>query len=327
MPRRVAFPALGWGGLGVLAFSLTLPATRAALPAFGPITVGIGRAVPAAALAAVALLLVRAARPARVPLPTGAQCRRLLLVSAGAVIGFPVLTALALRGVGAAHGAVLIGLLPAATAVAAVLRAGERPRPAFWLTAGAGAGAVLAFAAVRGAGAPRPADLLLLGAVACAAVAYAEGGALARELPGWQVISWALLLALPAVLPIAVLGVALHPPATPAPAAWAGLAYVSAVSMFAGFVAWYRGLALGGVARIGQLQLAQPVLTVGWSALLLGEAVDAATVVAALVVLVLTAATQRSRGAGSPPAGNRERPGPATGRLDPMTTGPAGSQR
>src|SRR5829696_871768 len=189
---RVHFPGLVLGCLGVLAFSGSLPATRAALPAFGPVTVGIGRAVPAAALAAVALLVARA------PRPSAGQSGRLLIVSAGAVIGFPAFTALALRGVGAAHGAVLVGLLPATTAVAAVLRAGERPRWTFWLTAGAGTAAVLVFAAVRGAGAPRPADLLLLAAVACAGIAYAEGGALAREMPGWQVISWALLLALPA---------------------------------------------------------------------------------------------------------------------------------
>ena len=315
MPGRVPFPALVWGGLGVLAFSGTLPATRAALPAFGPVTVGIGRAVPAAALAAAALLLLRAARPTR------PQVRRLLLVSAGAVIGFPIFTALALRGVGAAHGAVLVGLLPIGTAVAAVLRAGERPRPAFWLTAGAGAAAVLAFAAVRGAGAPRPADLLLLAAVGCAAVAYAEGGALAREMPGWQVISWALLLALPVVVPVAVAGLLAHPPADPDAGAWTGLAYVAAVSMFAGFIAWYRGLALGGVARVGQLQLAQPVLTVGWSVLLLGESVDATTVVAALVVLLFTAATQRTRAAGPAPAENRERPHGGPGRLAPVATG------
>jgi drug/metabolite transporter (DMT)-like permease len=312
---RVPVPALGWGALGVVAFSMTLPATRAALPAFGPITVGVGRAVPAAALAGAALLLVRA------PLPTRAQAARLLLVAAGAVLGFPVFTALALRGVGAAHGAVLVGLLPAATAVAAVLRAGERPRPAFWLAAAGGAASVLAFAAVRGAGTPRPADLLLLAAVASAAVAYAEGGALAREMPGSRVISWALVLALPAVLPIAAAGLIAHPPAAPGPAAWAGLAYVSGISMFAGFVAWYRGLALGGVARISQLQLAQPVLTVAWSAVLLHEAVDTATVAAALVVLLLTAATQRTRDAApvpGTPAENRERPAPPGSMLAPM---------
>ena len=135
----------------------------------------------------------------------------------------------------------------------------------------------------------------MLAAVACAAVAYAEGGALARTMPGWQVISWALLLALPVVLPIAVAGVLAHPPADPSPGAWAGLAYVSVVSMFLGFVAWYRGLATGGVARVGQIQLAQPVLTVGWSALLLSEPVDTATGVAAAAVLVLTVLTQREK--------------------------------
>ena len=303
VPDRVPLPALAWGGLGVLAFSLTLPATRGALPAFGPVTVGIGRAVPAAVLAAVALLAVR------VPRPSGRQLRRLLLVSAGAVAGFPICTALALRDVGAAHGAVLIGLLPASTAVVAVLRAGERPRLGFWVTAGAGATAALVFAAVQGAGAPRPADLLLLAAVASAAVAYAEGGALAREMPGWQVIAWALVLGMPIVLPVAAAGLVLHPPATPSAGAWLGLAYVSLVSAFAGFVAWYRGLARGGVARVGQLQLAQPVLSVGWAALLLGEQVGAATLVAALAVLVLTAATQRTRG----------QPGPA--RPEPAAVG------
>ena len=280
-------PALAWGGLGVLAFSLTLPATRAAVPSFGAVSVGIGRAVPAAALAAVALLA------ARVPLPDRDRLLPLAVVAAGGVVGFPVLTALALRGVGAAHGAVVVGLLPLATAAAAVLRAGERPPRAFWLTAAAGALAVLTFAAVRGAGVPRPADVLLLGAVACAAGAYAEGGALARAMPGWQVISWALVLSLPAVLPVAVLGLLAHPPSSPGPGAWVGLAYVSAVSMFLGFVAWYRGLALGGVARVGQLQLAQPVLTVGWSALLLSEEVDLATGLAAAAVLLVTAASQR----------------------------------
>jgi drug/metabolite transporter (DMT)-like permease len=278
-----------WGGLGVLAFSFTLPATRESVGAFGAVTVGLGRAVPAAALAAVALLC------ARVSVPRRDQLVPLALVAGGAVVGFPLLTALALRGVGAAHGAIFVGLLPMATAVAAVLRAGERPRPAFWVTASAGAVAVLVFAAVRGAGAPRTEDLLMLAAVACAAVAYAEGGALARSTPGWQVISWALLLALPVVLPLTVAAVLAHPPADPSPAAWAGLAYVSVVSMFLGFVVWYRGLAAGGVAKVGQIQLAQPVLTVGWSALLLSEPVDAATGIAAVAVLVLTVLTQREK--------------------------------
>jgi drug/metabolite transporter (DMT)-like permease len=297
--RRVALPAAhrrpgaaqAWGLLGVLAFSVSLPATRAAVPAFGPVTVGAGRAVLAAVLAGTALRLARA------PLPSPAQVRRLGLVVVGVVLGFPLLSSAALQEVGAAHGAVIVGLLPIGTAVAALLRAGERPRPAFWVAGAAGALAVLVFA--RTAAAPgagqfgiRPADLLLLGAVLAGALGYAEGGALARELPGWQVIGWALVLAAPLTVPLSVVAVTVRPPVAPDAGAWAGLAYVAAISMFGGFVAWYRGLALGGVARVGQLQLVQPVLTLAWSAALLAERVDAATVLAALAVLGCTAATQ-----------------------------------
>lgn len=279
--------AQAWGLLGVLAFSLSLPATRAAVPAFGAVTVGIGRAVVAAALAGAALLLARA------PRPTAAQARRLGLVVLGVVIGFPLLSSAALRGESAAHGAVVIGLLPICTAVCAMVRAGERPRPAFWLAGGAGALAVLVFAVVAGAGlGVSTNDLLLLGAVAAGALGYAEGGALSRELPGWQVIAWALVLALPVTVPVTAVALAVRHPVAPDGGAWAGLAYVAVVSMFLGFVAWYRGLALGGVARIGQLQLVQPVLTLAWSALLLAERVDAGMLVAALAVLACTAATQ-----------------------------------
>jgi drug/metabolite transporter (DMT)-like permease len=147
---------------------------------------------------------------------------------------------------------------------------------------------------VTGAGL-QVADLLLLGAVAAAAIGYAEGGALAREMPGWQVIGWAVVLALPVTVPVTLVALWWHPPVAVGAAAWLGFGYVSVVSMFLGFVVWYRGLALGGVARIGQLQLAQPVLTLIWSVLLLRERIDTATVVAALAVLVSTAATQRVR--------------------------------
>ncbi len=284
--RRPPFPALCWGATGVVAFSLTFPATRLALPAFGPVTTGLGRAVIAAAIAGLALLLARA------PLPSRAQWRSIALVAGGGVLGFPLLTALALGHVGAGHAAVLVGLLPAVTAVA---RAGERPHRGFWLAAGAGLAAVLVFAAVRGAGRPQVADLLLLAAVAAGALAYAEGGALARTVPGWQVIAWALVLAAPVLVPITGYSVLTDPPHDAGAGAWLGLAYVSAVSAFLGFVAWYRGLARGGVAKIGQLQLAQPVLTLAWAALLLGERVDALTLTAALAVLATTAATQRAR--------------------------------
>jgi len=276
------------GGLGVLCFSLTLPATRAADPALGGIVVGLGRALVAAVLAGLLLVARRERLPARRHWPG------LLIVAVGVVVGFPLCSALALQHLPATHGAVVTGLLPAATAVMAVLRADERPPRAFWLGVAAGVVAVLVFAAVQGAGRPRAADLLLLAAVALGGLGYAEGGRLARELGGWRVICWALLLA----APFLVLPVALSLPRSGAvipPGAWLGFAYVSCVSMFLGFFAWYRGLARGGVARIGQLQLLQPVLTLGWSAALLGERVTPPTVLAALLVIGSAALSQRTR--------------------------------
>jgi drug/metabolite transporter (DMT)-like permease len=272
----------------VLAFSVTLPASEAALPAFGAVTVGIGRAVPAALLGAVCLFVARA------PRPTGAQWRRLALVAAGVVVGFPLCSSLALRDTTSAHGAVLVGLLPAATAALAVVRGGERPRWPFWAACAFGMATVLGFAVIQGAGQITTADLWLLAAVGCAAVGYTEGGVLARELGGWQVISWALLLALP--LTIAVTALWAQPWHAPDGNAWLGLAYVSVISMFAGFYAWYRGLVEGGIAKIAQLQLLQPVLTLSWSALLLAQEITWATVTAALVVIAAVAVTQRTRG-------------------------------
>jgi drug/metabolite transporter (DMT)-like permease len=211
----------------------------------------------------------------------------------GVVVGFPLFTALALRELTSAHGAVIVGLLPAATAALAVVRAGERPSRGFWAASGVGLVAVLAFAASQGAGI-EPADGLVLIAVALGALGYAEGGALSRELGGWQTICWALVLSMPLVAPFAV-AAALAGDLSGGADAWLGFAYVSLVSMFLGFFAWYAGLARGGVAKIGQVQLAQPVLTLVWSAALLGEEVGAATVAAALLVLASVAATQRTR--------------------------------
>ena len=285
--------ALLLGFLGVLGFSLTLPATRVAVEELDATFVGIGRAVVAAALAAAVLAVCRE------PLPSRRHLGRLAAVGVGVVLGFPLLSALALRDLPSAHAAITVGILPAATAVAAVLRAGERPTRSFCLASGAGLVAVLAFAASQGAGLPRAGDLLLLGAVALAAVGYTEGAVLARELGGWRVISWALLLSLPVTLPVSVvagLGGSLSGDFD----AWLGFAYVALVSMYLAFFAWYAGLARGGVARIGQVQLAQPVLTLLWSALLLGEQVGAGTMLAAAAVLASVAATQRTRVEGHP---------------------------
>jgi len=273
---------------------MTLPATRVAVEQLEPSFVGVGRTVVAGVLAAVFLAA------SRQPRPTRDQVRRLWRVVAGVVIGFPLLTALALHSLPAAHSAVIIGLLPAATAVAAVLVGGERPTPAFWLASSAGLVAVLVFAAAQGAGVPSAADGLVLLAVAAAALGYAEGGKLAREIGGWQTICWALVLALPLTVPATALIVAQGTPAGDA-TTWSAFAYVSLVSQLLGFFAWYAALARGGTARIGQIQLSQPVMTLIWSALLLGEHVTPGMVAAALIVLACVVATQRTRVDAAPP--------------------------
>lgn len=281
-----------YGSLGVVAFSFTLPATHVAVGELDATFVGLGRAL-VAALLAVLLLAYRRER-----LPQKRYWGRLGLVAIGVVVGFPLFTALALRELPAAHAAVIVGLLPAATAVMAVLRAGERLSGSFWMAAAFGLVAVLAFAGLQGAGLPGSADVLTLVAVLLGAVGYSEGGALARELGGWRVICWALVFSAPLLLPVvffALLRTGLAEGLSGGFGAWAGFAYVSVVSQLLGFFAWYRGLAVGGVARVSQLQLAQPLLTLAWSVLLLGERVGALTVLAAVAVLMSVAVSQRTR--------------------------------
>jgi drug/metabolite transporter (DMT)-like permease len=281
------------GFLGVLAFSFTLPATRVAVGELDATFVGIGREAVAALPAAAILIATRS------PLPTRPQLARLGLVVLGVTLGWPLFTALALRDVTSAHSAVIVGLLPAATAVVAVARGGERPSRGFWLASLAGLVAVLAFAATQGAGFLSTGDVQILLAVALAAIGYAEGGALAREMGAWRVICWAVVLAIPATLPISVVAAAtgdLHGGTD----AWLSFAYVATVSALFGFFPWYAGLARGGVAKIGQIQLVQPLMTLAWSAALLDEHIGAATIVAAVVVVLCVVATQRTR-VGQPP--------------------------
>ncbi|HET9001232.1 MAG TPA: DMT family transporter [bacterium] len=275
------------GALGVLGFSFTLPATRIAVSQLDGTVVGLGRAVVATALALAWLGIRREAVPPR------RLWARIGIVGGGVVIGFPFFSALALQHLTSAHSAVIVGLLPAATAVMAVVRAGERPTPGFWIACAFGLASVLAFAATEGAGTVQAADLLVLIAVVLGALGYAEGGALSRELGGWRVICWALVASLPVSVP-AVVVAAGRGGISAGTAAWLGFAYVSVVSMFLAFFPWYRGLAIGGVARIAQVQLAQPVLTLVWSALLIGEPVGATTIAAALLVLASVAVTQRT---------------------------------
>ncbi len=282
-----------FGFLGVLAFSFTVPLTRVAVADLDAAFVGLGRALVAAALAGALLLLTRQRLPER------RHLGRLVVVGSGVIVGFPLFTSLALRELPAADAAVVVGLLPAATAVMAVLRAGERPSRAFWGACAFGLFAVLLFAASQGAGlVPERGHLLVLLAVALCSLGYAEGGALAAEIGGWRVISWSLVIFAPFLAPFvawSVFGPGGAGLAGASPAAWACFAYVSVVSMFLGFFAWYRGLAEGGVARVGQVQLSQPILTLLWSALLLGERVGPLTVLCAVLVLASVAVGQRTR--------------------------------
>jgi drug/metabolite transporter (DMT)-like permease len=286
--RAALPPGLLLGALGVLGFSFSLPATRLAVEDLDPFLVAFGRAVVAGLLSVIVLAVTRATRP------TNQQLKALVVVAIGVVAGFPLFTSLALHHLPASHGAVFVGMLPAATAVAAVLRAGERPTPAFWLASSAGLAAVVVFALSQGGGQLGAPDLELLIAVVLCALGYAEGGRLSRELGGAKTICWALVLSLPVTIAIAVTALATHG-AHASATAWLGFSYVSVISMFLGFFAWYAGLARGGVAKIGQVQLAQPVLSLVWAALILGEHIGAATLGAALIVLAAVVATQRTR--------------------------------
>jgi drug/metabolite transporter (DMT)-like permease len=268
------------GLIAVVAFALTLPATRAAVRALDPVFVGLGRAVGAALLGGTFLLLTRQRLPSR------EESKSLLVVAAGVVVGFPLLTAWAMRHVDASHGGVVLGILPLATAAAGAVFSRERPSARFWLCAFAGTALVVGYALSRSSGALHWADAALFGAIVSAAIGYAEGARLSRTLGGLQVISWALVF----TAPLLIVPVLLSAPATlhVPMESWIGFVYVMVVSQFLGFVPWYRGLALGGIAKVGQTQLLQPFLTILASVLLLGEPGDAVTwMVAALVVAVV----------------------------------------
>lgn len=262
------------------------------LPGCGlsPLFIGAGRAVVAAVLAALALLITRQS------LPTRSQWLRLAIVAGGVVAGFPLLTSYALQTADASHAAMVIGLLPAATAAMAVVRGKERPSHAFWVFAVLGAVAALLFASIRHGGVGHLAwsDLLLFGAVIAAAIGYAEGGLLSRELGAWQTVSWALVLAAPLMLGLTMLSLAQQPPAA-APGQWAAFAYLGAVSMFLGFFAWYQGLSIGPMAQVSQVQLIQPVLSFLWAGLLLGENIGVATILGGSAVIVCAALAMRAR--------------------------------
>jgi drug/metabolite transporter (DMT)-like permease len=265
-------------------FSGSLPATRIAVGGFAPLFLTGARAVIAGLLGGALLWVLRERRPSRRDLVA------LFVVALGVVVGWPLLTALAMQRMSAAQGCVFVGILPLATAVFGVLRGGERPRPVFWLFSFLGAGAVAGFALTQGGAAGWAPSLMMLAGVLLCGLGYAEGAALSRRLGGWQVISWALLLSLPVTAGLALVTRPDHW-AGIGPGAWSGLAYVSVLSMLVGFLFWYRGLALGGIARVGQLQLLQPFLGIALAALVIGEPVSGTMLaVSALVVLCVAGA-------------------------------------
>lgn len=281
---------LWWGPVGVAAFSFTVPFTRVAVGGLSPLFIGSGRAVVAAVLAVAALVLTRQL------LPRGIQWVRLAVVAGGVVIGFPLLTSFALTTVPASHGAVVIALLPVATAVMVVIRGKEHPGRSFWLMAGIGALVAVVFAALQGGSFAQLTwnDLLLFAAVIAAAIGYAEGGLLARELGAWQTVSWALVLSSPLMLILTIASLVQRPP-TATLIEWAAFAYLAVVSMFLGYFAWYRGLEIGPMAQVSQVQLLQPVLSILWAALLLHEVLGWATIIGGIAVVLCAGLAVRAR--------------------------------
>lgn len=274
------------GLLGVLAFSLTLPMTRFAVSELDPWFLAFGRMSIAGVLAAAWLLATGAPRPGH------ADSALLVWSALGIVIGFPLLSSLALRHIPANHGAIIVGLLPFATALLAVLVFKERQTARFWICAAIGSGLVIAFA-LRDAGSDGGSmisfgNLAMLGAVLAGAVGYVAGARLTARLGGVAAILWALVFALPLTLPIALALTWVNPPHAGA-AAWGAFAYVTLISQVVGFFAWYNGLALGGIARVGQVQLLQAFFTIGFAALLFGEQVSAITWLFALGVVATIA--------------------------------------
>ncbi|MEU8730180.1 DMT family transporter [Streptomyces tendae] len=275
--------------LGVVAFSLTFPATAWGLEGFGPWSLIAVRSILAAVVAGSCLLVAGVTPPER------RHWLGLGVVGAGVVLGFPLLTTLALQTSTTAHAAVVVGLLPLTTALLSALRVGTRPSRTFWIAALAGAAAVIAFTVQQSGGALTTADAYLFGALLVCAAGYTEGGRLAREMPGWQVIGWALVLCLPLTVPMAAVALSYEPVHLTAHSV-TGLLWVAIGSQFLGLVVWYRGMAAIGIPKASQLQLAQPLLTLVWSVLLLGEHLPVAAPLTAAAVLVCIAVTQRARG-------------------------------
>ncbi|WP_415156455.1 DMT family transporter [Maritalea sp.] len=276
----------GYGFLGVVIFSASLPATKIAVGAFDPVFLTFARASIAGLCALLLLWGFKVGRPDR------NDVGKLLMVAGGVVVGFPLLTALALQHINSARSIVFIGLLPLATATFAVVRGGENPKSAFWLFSIVGSLVVAGFALAQGGPGSWLGDILMLGAIVVCGLGYAEGGALSRKLGGWQVICWALVISLPVMVPFALIGMPKSFVQVDI-GQWVALGYVSLFSMLTGFVFWYRGLAQGGVAAVGQLQLLQPFMGLMLAATVAQEYVGWPMIAASVLVVACVAGAKR----------------------------------
>jgi drug/metabolite transporter (DMT)-like permease len=275
------------GTLAVILFGASLPMTRLAVLALDPWFVTAARGATAGLVAAAVLVMLRR------PVPWG-DLPRLALISLCLVIGFPGLMAMAMTTVPSGHGGVILGLLPMATAVAAVFVGGERPSLFFWAMSALGAALVVAFSMRDGAILPVAGDLILFVAVAICGTGYAFAGTLSRRMPGWEVISWAVVISLPVLVPMTLFLWPDNVSTVPWPS-WAGLLYVALVSQYFGFWLWNSALAIGGIAKIGQVQLLQTFATLAIAALLLDEAIDLRMIIFATAVVVVVAAGLRAQ--------------------------------
>jgi drug/metabolite transporter (DMT)-like permease len=289
-PARVSRQTLGMGlgFIGIAIFGGTLPATRLAVEGLDPFFITVGRAAASGLLSAALLLILRRRWP------SARQIRTMLICIVTLVLGFPGLMALAMLTVPASHGGVVLGILPLTTAAAASVILGERPSLRFWLLAGLGTTVVVVFALHDSGGEIAIGDVYLFLAAISTSIGYVFSADLSHEMPGWEVISWILVLALPLTLPLAIWLWPANPAAVPS-AAWVAFAYVSVFSMFVGFFAWNAGLVMGGVARVSQVQLLQTFVTLGLSAVINGEHVGPSTIAVAALVVAIVAAGRNAR--------------------------------
>ena len=271
------------GLVGVVSFGLTLPATRFIIPYFEPVFIGLGRAVIASFVAALLLIATKQTRPSK------NQFYQLLGVASGVVVGFPILSAWAMQTVPASHGGVVLGVLPLATAIVGSVVSNEKPSVAFWICGIVGSAVVIAYSLLQGVGEFQTGDFFLLGAIVSAATGYALGGKLSKEIGGWQVICWALVISFPFIIVPAWLEAPQDAVGSLPLNVILSFLYLALVSQLFGFFFWNKGLALGGVARVSQTQLLQPIVTLVASALLINETINVQTIVFATLIIVTVA--------------------------------------